>query len=36
MKKIKEQEPMIARADGKYRSFLNDEDAFCASLEHER
>ena len=36
MKKIKEQEPMIARADEKYRSFLNDEDAFYASLEHER
>ncbi len=36
MKKIKEQEPMIARADEKYRSFLSDEDAFYASLEHER
>ena len=36
MKKIKEQEPMIARADEKYQSFLSDEDAFYASLEHER
>ena len=36
MKKIKEQEPMIARADEKYRSFINDEDSFFASLEHER
>ena len=36
MKKIKEQDPMIARADEKYRSFINDDDAFAASLEHER
>ena len=36
MKKIKEQEPMIARADEKYRNFLSDEDSFFASLEHER
>ena len=36
MKKIKEQEPMIARADEKYRNFLRDEDSFFASLEHER
>ncbi|MFN2312464.1 MAG: Rpn family recombination-promoting nuclease/putative transposase [Spirochaetia bacterium] len=36
MKKIKEQDPMIARADEKYRSFINDEDSFFASLEHER
>ena len=36
MKKIKEQDPMIARADEKYRNFLSDEDSFFASLEHER
>ncbi len=36
IKKIKEQEPMIARADEKYRNFLSDEDSFFASLEHER